>query len=364
MKKILFITPFTPSNKDAGANYTKQLLENLSTNNLIDLIYFRYSEDEDYLAPNPNIIIRKIINNNLLFKLINLIFLPILFPLFTVRFNWLILYQIKCLIKKNSYDIIYFDFSQTFLYAYFIKTPKKILMSHDVITQRFEREKSYFISWIKLSEKFLLKQKNVKIFTFSQKDSELIKKHYNIKSEITNFFLPKDIIELTTNKVSDYFVLFAMWKRPDNYKSIEWLLMHVFPSIKSKVIIIGGGMPEHLKKQLDRFSNIEYLGFVENPYPLIAKSKALLAPIFNGAGVKVKVIETLACGTPVIGTDIAFEGIEKKYSDFMYFANTANEFIYFIRNINTDLNEKENYKKNFLNNYTDYPIIRYINGIQ
>lgn len=55
---------------------------------------------------------------------------------------------------------------------------------------------------------------------------------------------------------------------------------------------------------------MEYLGFMDNPYVQIAKCQALIAPLFNGAGVKVKVIEALALGTPVIGTDIAFEGIE------------------------------------------------------
>jgi len=34
-------------------------------------------------------------------------------------------------------------------------------------------------------------------------------------------------------------------------------------------------------------------------------SKALISPLFTGAGIKVKVIEALACGIPVIGTDIA-----------------------------------------------------------
>ncbi|MBQ3608553.1 MAG: glycosyltransferase family 4 protein [Bacteroidaceae bacterium] len=364
MKKILFITPFTPSNKDAGANYTKQLLENLSQNNQIDLIYFRYKFDELYNAPNPNVKIVRYINNSLLYKLVNIILFPLLFPLFTVRFNWMLLYQLKSLIKKETYDYIYFDFSQTFLYAYFIKHPRKILMSHDVITQRFEREKSYVIYWISFSEKFLLKQRDIKIFTFSKKDTDLISKYFQVESDVTNFFLPKDIINLTINKVNDYFVLFAMWKRPDNYKSIEWLIKYIFPIIKSKVIIIGGGMPEHIKNQLQNYSNIEYLGFIENPYPIIAQSKALLAPIFNGAGVKVKVIESLACGTPVIGTNIAFEGIGKEYSEFMISANTAEEFKKSIKDINVNLKQKENYRNYFLNNYTDYPIIRYINEKQ
>ena len=58
------------------------------------------------------------------------------------------------------------------------------------------------------------------------------------------------------------------------------------------------------------------LGFVDNPYKIMSESLGLIAPLFHGAGIKVKVIESLACGTPVIGTEVAFEGIdfiENKY---------------------------------------------------
>ena len=59
MKRILFITPFTPCNKDAGSNYTKQLLEKLSLSNQIDLCYFKYKNDPLYNPSNKNIQIIK-----------------------------------------------------------------------------------------------------------------------------------------------------------------------------------------------------------------------------------------------------------------------------------------------------------------
>ena len=69
-------------------------------------------------------------------------------------------------------------------------------------------------------------------------------------------------------------------------------------------------MPEELQAKIKSNSSIEYIGFVDNPYPIIAQAKGLIAPLFHGAGVKVKVIESLSLGTPVMGTDITFEGID------------------------------------------------------
>lgn len=78
-------------------------------------------------------------------------------------------------------------------------------------------------------------------------------------------------------------------------------------------------MPSSTEKILKKYSRVEYLGFVENPVREISACQALIAPLKKGAGVKVKVLDALSSGTPVIGTDIAFEGImdNAKYKLFV-----------------------------------------------
>ena len=56
-------------------------------------------------------------------------------------------------------------------------------------------------------------------------------------------------------------------------------------------------------------NKINYLGFVQDSYARIVQSSAVIVPLFTGAGVKVKVLDSFTTGTPVIGTDVAFEGI-------------------------------------------------------
>lgn len=363
MKRILFITPFTPSNRDAGTNYTKHLLEVLSKNNKIDILLFRYSNDSQFVIPNDNVRILKQIKNGSFYKILNICLFPFVFPLFSVRFNWAVFKYLSSEIRKKNYDIVYFDFSQTFVYAKLLKHPCKILMSHDVIYQRFARQKSVFLGWVNWSENWLLHNANAHIFTFSQKDCILIREKYHLSSEFTNFFLPKDIITANDNMLGDYFVLFAMWKRYDNYSGLLWLIDYVFPYIDSTVKIIGGGLSNEIKNKLKCYSNIEYYGFVENPYPIISAAKALLAPLFTGAGVKVKVIESLACGTPVIGTDVAFEGIDHGYQDFMYEVHTSQEWIRLIHNFRITYEAKLKFRKLFLYTYTKSKMIKYINTI-
>ena len=363
MRKILLITPFVPSNIGAGVNYTKSFIEDISRDNEVNIVLFKGKYENSYVPCNSNVKVLKEIRISLFRKFVNVCFLFFLFPLFTAKFNVFILFYLKYIIKKGRYDIVYFDFSQMFLYAKLLRHKKKILMSHDVITQRYSRISNKLITkfcfW---TEKWILNTPNARIFTFSNKDSKLIHSYFDLPSMTTSFYLSENIMSSFPKRIDDYFVLFAMWKRNDNYEGLEWFLENILPQCNNniKFKIIGAGLNEKLKEIISHFNNIECLGFVENPYPIIANSKGLISPLFTGAGVKVKVIEALACGTPVIGTHLSFEGIAEEYSEFMLQAETPNDFLFRMEKTNMSLDKRVSFKKNFLLTYSSKSIKHYI----
>ena len=239
-------------------------------------------------------------------------------------------------------------------------------MVHDVITQRYSRIGNKLITkYCFLTERFALHTSNVHIFTFSDKDTLLLSSLFGIKSTPTSFYLSEDVNQAFPVKLSDYFVFFAMWKRDDNYEGLDWFLRNVLPQCSDKSFkIIGGGLSQKIRDRIHQHPNVEYLGFVDNPYPIIANAKALISPLFSGAGVKVKVIDALACGTPVIGTNIAFEGISSIYSAFMLQAEDTVSFVRKIDEVNFSLENRLQFKRNFLATYSDKNVIRYINSLE
>lgn len=72
---------------------------------------------------------------------------------------------------------------------------------------------------------------------------------------------------------------------------------------------MGGGVSKEAQEMYLKPNKINYLGFVQDSYARIVQSSAVIVPLFTGAGVKVKVLDSFTTGTPVIGTDVAFEGI-------------------------------------------------------
>lgn len=311
MLKILFVTAFPPNTKTAGQNYSRQLLEDLSSDYDVEVCYWGYPEHDVELSEKikcSEMPIDRFLRNRMLLKY---------FPIFSKRYSKRALHILRK--KAENADILYFDFSQVFIYSKFINHPFKIGMSHDVIAQKYSRLPKYkpFMPWVRWSEKHLLRSVN-NIFTFSTKDCDAINFFYNLPCSTVPFYLEDNLksVSLSNCKIEDYFIMYGAWNRKENEESLEWVIKNYdynFPKLR----IIGGGLSDYYISLISKIPNMEYIGFVENPYPLIAKSKGLIAPLFHGAGVKVKAIEALALGTPVLGTEVTFEGLPDMHQDVL-----------------------------------------------
>lgn len=179
--KILFISAFPPCQKTAGQDYTRRLiLDLIEKGHEVSLIYAEYPNHMVEL-PDSAQILGKIIPNlkNCFSKLA-------FHPFFTKRFDDEILKLLQSV--SSDFDMLYFDFSQVHLYSLFVEQPNKVLMCHDVIAQKFSRKGRFQLPWIKFSEGKLLRTAN-QIITFSQKDSDFIKKTYGLDSVHVNFYL-------------------------------------------------------------------------------------------------------------------------------------------------------------------------------
>ena len=187
--KILFLTPYLPSNRAGGENFTRLLLEQLSISCQIDLVYYKYYLDPYYVAPNDNVRILKVCPNSTIIKLKNCGGYPFIHPLFSVRFDRKLLEFLRQIVSEEHYDWLYLDHSQMFLYGKYFPEMNKILMSHDVMAQRFSRTGTTLNrKWVIASEKKVLSLPNSVIFTFSSKDAAIVEAVYHRNSFVTNFF--------------------------------------------------------------------------------------------------------------------------------------------------------------------------------
>lgn len=153
-------------------------------------------------------------------------------------------------------------------------------------------------------------------------------------------------------------IFFGAISRPENWKSIVWFIENVWPLIKDEeihFIIIGSDPPDVLKKyESDR---IQITGFVENIKPYFEESMCLVVPLVLGAGVKVKVLEGLSAGIPVLTNTIGIEGIPVRDKEDFFFCETPNAYVDIIESLCThkiDTNSIEKNSKEFISHKFNY----------
>ena len=211
MKKVLLVSAFPPSKYSAGQNFTLNLLDDQAKDHQIDVVYFAFRE-QFYNSTSDSIKVIKRIPLSSLNRIVNVILCPLFHPLFSVRFSLATLWLLKKLVRVNSYDTLCFDFSQVFIFSLFFKNHKKVLIAHDVIVQKSSREGLTLLRWwAAWTERRLFRQRNIHVFTFSEKDKALIEGHAeNTQVSVINFYLSSKILDHPAQfSDSEYFCFFA-----------------------------------------------------------------------------------------------------------------------------------------------------------
>lgn len=363
--KVLFMTAYVPHKAAAGEKNTMIMLNDLAAMYDVDLIYYKYDNDGFYMPERENVKVVDVRKNSRWVKIKNILTFPFVHPVFSIRFEWSLLRKIRRLCDQNQYKAIVFNHSNMFLYAKFLhRDIPKLLLCHDVIAQRVNRSSSWLMRRICIaSERFGLQVKNSFIFSFSQKDCDLISDIYGLPAKLNLDYIDNAILYKTPTKIEDYYILFGDWTRSENLDGALWYINEVCPSITKDTVIkvIGRAFPNDVVVN-NKKVKLAVMGFVDDPYQMLSNCKALIVPLFQGAGIKVKVIEALACGTPVIGTEIAFEGLPEKYSNMMLLANDVDSYLKAME-VEIPVEDRRRIKKDFIADYTSETIPQFLNTI-
>jgi glycosyltransferase involved in cell wall biosynthesis len=96
-----------------------------------------------------------------------------------------------------------------------------------------------------------------------------------------------------------------------NDDAVHWLAAEILPLVLREAPEIGFRVVGSGMQALGRLARpgLEVVGHVETLDTVFDKTRLTVAPLRYGAGLKAKVIESLAAGVPCVGTAIAFEGM-------------------------------------------------------
>ncbi len=120
-----------------------------------------------------------------------------------------------------------------------------------------------------------------------------------------------DFLQSAAADKNDFFFLGSMNWQP-NIESVDYLLKEVFPKIlqqlpDARLHLAGSYMPDKLVN-LQQPGVIVH-GKVDSVKDFMTSHGILLVPMKSGSGIRIKILEALSMGIPVISTTVGFEGI-------------------------------------------------------
>ena len=115
-----------------------------------------------------------------------------------------------------------------------------------------------------------------------------------------------------------------------NVEAVEFLVDKVMPllgSVRPDIVlsIYGSDMPDSFKSYV--CDNINVVGYAEHLDDVFHQHRIFVSPLLSGAGIKGKVLEAMAYGTPSVLTDIAGEGTGLTHGLSALFADSPSEWI-------------------------------------
>jgi uncharacterized protein YvpB len=272
--------------------------------------------------------------------------------------NTIVITDIINIIKKEKIEKIFIDGSNL---GGFAKIIKKKFPKIKIYTFFHNVESRFFLGSLKQTKSlhslavffinYLAEKKSVQysdnIICINIRDSELLKKVYgksanNIYPMSLEDKMPKNYTNMPS-KIQEKFILFVGGTFYANRIGILWFAKNIAPYIKYKTYIIGRGF-EKYKEELEENKNIIVIGGVDSLAQWYHDAYFIIAPIFDGSGMKTKVAEALMYGKTIIGTKEAFIGYESIVSQVGTVCQTKNEFISIINNIG--INDIDVFNKN------------------
>jgi O-antigen biosynthesis protein len=114
-----------------------------------------------------------------------------------------------------------------------------------------------------------------------------------------------------------------------NVDGLRWFARHVWPRVLARVpdaeLLVTGADPPPEVRRFERES-VRFAGSIPDLHEFYAGVRLVVVPIRYGSGVKLKAIEALQSGVPVVATSVGAEGIPLAHAAVLEVTNDARQF--------------------------------------
>jgi len=252
------------------------------------------------------------------------------------------------MLSNNVYDVIWFD---TISLSQYRDDPKAghaltVLNHHniesDMMFRRAKKENNLLKKAYYYLESYKLRayeKREVGNYTINVTCSELDSLRLNsISPGVTTQVVPNGVDTTFFTANSDvtpdpnYLLFIGGMSWYPNRDAMLYFAKEIWPLLKKKVphihMHVVGEMPaEEMTELAKNDDNYHVYGFVDDIKSIFYKAGIYVCPISDGGGTKLKILDALAMGKPIVANEIACEGIGVVEGKNVLFAETPEEYV-------------------------------------
>lgn len=226
-------------------------------------------------------------------------------------------------INRNNYDYIVTRYLNNACKFGILKYGKKVLIDLDDdpsenMRVRAKGEKSFLRKIYLFTASYLLpcalKQVEKKVFHLFYSNRQNV--HGLNSSYLPNVTLQKDTLPLADfSKIPPRIMMVGSYSYSPNYYGLKNFVRDIFPLIQKEIpnieFWVVGRTNDNVIKEFASVPGIKIKGFVQNISEEYSQVRAVVAPIYSGAGTSIKVIEAMYMNRACATTNSGARGLSK-----------------------------------------------------
>jgi glycosyltransferase involved in cell wall biosynthesis len=248
------------------------------------------------------------------------------------------------LVGLHRFDVIHFDTLGLVQYIPLASNLGTVLNHHDVqaalMARRLERETNSVLKQYWRMEAKKLRQAelrwgervDVNLVCSSEEAALLIGEKPSIRTAIvangvdTAYFSPRP------DPGGQTLLFCGSLDMYPNQDALKYFFEEMWPTLRAmhkdiEIYIVGRQPPDWLKSRADTDSRLHVTGFVDDVRSYFRKATICICPVREGGGTRLKILDSLAMGVPVIGTSFACSGLNLRHDRDVVIADNADEFV-------------------------------------
>lgn len=232
-------------------------------------------------------------------------------------------------LRQNSYDAIVCSTTTMAFYALMDRTTPKVLEEHNAIAEvlrdeipRATSQREHIRRWLSWRRRRLYDSRLLGQFDLctmvSTRDAKAVRK--GLMRRGARVEVVPNGVDCSHNSLgigppipNDLVYAGSLTYGP-NLSAVRWFLYWVYPIIRRSYgpvrLTVTGSLDGVKMERSFSYDHVRLTGYVEDIRPIVRSSSIAVVPVRFGGGTRLKILEAMALGTPVVSTTKGAEGLE------------------------------------------------------